>query len=185
MGKALEVQPGELKKAAKDYLRQADEAGTFRSNFESGARLSADDFGNTSASPELASTYEETYNDILTELQGLSKKLRAFGESLQDAGRTFAAMERANTIKVKKGDTLWDIADKKLGDPTRYPEIAKNNPKIKDPDLIYPGEKIKVRPERDLKVPWRPPVDPNDPSTWPKLTKKPPVPLPDSDPDGG
>lgn len=37
------------------------------------------------------------------------------------------------------GDTLWAISKRYLGNPTRYPEIAKLN-KIKNPNLIYPGE---------------------------------------------
>ncbi|WP_144511612.1 LysM peptidoglycan-binding domain-containing protein [Bacillus sp. FJAT-22090] len=44
--------------------------------------------------------------------------------------------------KVVKGDTLWAICKKYLGDPTKYPEIAKKN-NIKNPNLIYPGQVIK------------------------------------------
>lgn len=43
---------------------------------------------------------------------------------------------------VKKGDTLWAICKKKLGDGSKYPEIAKLN-KIKNPNLIYVGQVIK------------------------------------------
>ena len=44
---------------------------------------------------------------------------------------------------VVKGDTLWDIAAKYLGDPFRYPELAKLS-RINDPDLIYPGDRIRI-----------------------------------------
>ena len=44
---------------------------------------------------------------------------------------------------VIKGDTLWDIAAKYLGDPFRYPELAKLS-RINDPDLIYPGDLIRI-----------------------------------------
>lgn len=44
--------------------------------------------------------------------------------------------------KVVKGDTLWAICKRYLGDPTKYPEIAKKN-NIKNPNLIYPGQIIK------------------------------------------
>lgn len=44
---------------------------------------------------------------------------------------------------VVKGDTLWDIAARYLGDPFLYPELAKLS-LIKDPDLIYPGDLIRI-----------------------------------------
>lgn len=50
--------------------------------------------------------------------------------------------EMPKTHKVVKGDTLWAICKKYLGDPTKYPEIAKKN-NIKNPNLIYPGQVIK------------------------------------------
>jgi len=43
---------------------------------------------------------------------------------------------------VKEGDTLWDISGSHLNDPRLWPDVWKANPEIKDPDLIYPGEKI-------------------------------------------
>jgi len=42
---------------------------------------------------------------------------------------------------VVKGDTLWHIAKRYIDNPWRYPELAKLS-KIKNPDLIYPGNKI-------------------------------------------
>ncbi len=44
---------------------------------------------------------------------------------------------------VVKGDTLWDISAKYLGNPFRYPELAKLS-RINDPDLIYPGDLIRI-----------------------------------------
>ena len=47
--------------------------------------------------------------------------------------------------QVIKGDTLYDIAAKTLGDPNRWPEIYNlNRDKIEDPDLIYPGQVLKL-----------------------------------------
>jgi len=43
---------------------------------------------------------------------------------------------------VKEGDTLWTISGTHLNDPLLWPKVWKENPGIKDPDRIYPGEKI-------------------------------------------
>jgi len=49
----------------------------------------------------------------------------------------------AKTHKVVKGDTLWAICKKYLGDGQKYSAIAKLNG-IKNPNLIYPGQVIKL-----------------------------------------
>ncbi len=41
---------------------------------------------------------------------------------------------------VKKGDTLWDIAEYYLRDPWLWPELWNANPQVANPHLIYPGE---------------------------------------------
>lgn len=51
--------------------------------------------------------------------------------------------EPEKTYTVKKGDTLWNIAKKELGDGTRYKEIAKLN-NISNPNKIYPGQVFKL-----------------------------------------
>lgn len=46
---------------------------------------------------------------------------------------------------VKKGDTLWAIAKKYYGNGNKYPKIFKaNTDKIKNPNLIYPGQKLVI-----------------------------------------
>ena len=42
---------------------------------------------------------------------------------------------------VVKGDTLWHIAKRYVNNPWRYPELARLS-RIRNPDLIYPGQKI-------------------------------------------
>lgn len=47
-------------------------------------------------------------------------------------------------IEVQIGDTLWDIAEKHLGDGRLWRAIADYN-NIKDPDLIYPGNLFELK----------------------------------------
>ncbi len=47
--------------------------------------------------------------------------------------------------EVKKGDNLWKIAEKHYGNGSKYPEIFEaNKPMLKDPDLIYPGQMLRI-----------------------------------------
>lgn len=48
---------------------------------------------------------------------------------------------QSTTYTVKSGDTLWKIAVK---NQTGISEILSQNPQIKNPDLIYPGQKLTI-----------------------------------------
>ncbi len=67
---------------------------------------------------------------------------------------------------VQKGDTLWDLSQKFYSSEWDWPGLWELNDKIKNPHLIYPGERLKVffkgglslenrpiyvEPEKDLK----------------------------------
>ncbi|NNE33925.1 MAG: peptidoglycan-binding protein LysM [Rhodothermales bacterium] len=46
---------------------------------------------------------------------------------------------------IEKGDSLSKIAKEYYGDPMKYKELFEANKEvIKDPDLIYPGQQIRV-----------------------------------------
>ncbi|MDR6264600.1 MULTISPECIES: peptidoglycan-binding protein LysM [Rhodobacterales] len=46
---------------------------------------------------------------------------------------------------VEKGDTLWAVSKKALGDGNRYNEIFEaNKPMLSHPDKIYPGQVLRI-----------------------------------------
>lgn len=53
---------------------------------------------------------------------------------------------------VVPGDTLWDISDAYLGTPWVWPSIWKDNRKIENPHLIYPGDRIWITPSEMRRV---------------------------------
>lgn len=53
----------------------------------------------------------------------------------------------AQFYTVEKGDYLSKIAKKMYGDAMKYPVIFEaNKPMLKDPDLIYPGQVLRIPP---------------------------------------
>jgi hypothetical protein len=43
---------------------------------------------------------------------------------------------------VQRGDTLWDISERFLVEPWRWPDVWEANPQIENPHLIYPGDEL-------------------------------------------
>lgn len=107
----------------------------------------------------------------------------------------------ATTHVVVEGDTLWDIAEQKLGDGARYPEIFEasrhtvqpDGRRLTDPDLIIPGWTMTIpvaappsddstedqpreeEPDHEQPPPDQPPVDEEPPVDEPPVDEEPPV----------
>lgn len=56
-----------------------------------------------------------------------------------------AAKKKTKTYTVKSGDCLWNIAKRFYGNGAQYTKIYNaNRGKIKNPNLIYPGQKLTI-----------------------------------------
>ncbi len=106
---------------------------------------------------------EITVKDGVAAVKGKAKDKSAWEKAILMAGNVFgigeveaAELEIEETAAteavpdsiyytIEKGDTLWAIAAKHLGNGAKYPEIFEANKEvIKDPDLIFPGQKIRI-----------------------------------------
>ena len=72
------------------------------------------------------------------------------GSTHQDGAQsTSSRAEQADTIKVERGDNLSEISEDLYGTQRHWPELyQENRDKISDPDLINPGQTLRL-PERD------------------------------------
>lgn len=64
---------------------------------------------------------------------------------VDDSLATPTAGAEPTLYTVVRGDTLSAIAQKLLGSASKYPAIFEaNKPMLKDPDLIYPGQVLRI-----------------------------------------
>jgi len=77
------------------------------------------------------------------EIAGDEIKLEKESVILKATKNTGLIRDKVIIHMVVKGDTLWHIARRYINNPFRYPELAKLS-HIKNPDLIYPGDKVKI-----------------------------------------
>ncbi|MCX6546676.1 MAG: LysM peptidoglycan-binding domain-containing protein [Acidobacteria bacterium] len=70
-----------------------------------------------------------------------------------DYPKELSVPEGSRTHLVVKGDTLWDLAGKYLGNPFAWPQIWELNQWIKDPHWIYPGDPLVIDLARAVATP--------------------------------
>lgn len=118
----------------------------------------------------------ERWREILSLNPGLTEEAR-----LTPGDALLLPDENARHVVVQRGDSLWAIAERTLGDPERWPEIHElNRDQISDPDQIDIGWVLRL-PAPDDGVtqetvsPARP-VEAAAPATAPEAVAEPTVP---------
>ncbi|MDY6821718.1 MAG: LysM peptidoglycan-binding domain-containing protein [Deferribacterota bacterium] len=89
----------------------------------------------------------QTAMSELVSMLNRTKEALAAGTAVVKAEKPEKVMATAEAreYKVKKGDCLWRISEKEYLNPFMWPLIYwANKAKIKDPDLIYPGQIFKI-----------------------------------------
>jgi hypothetical protein len=98
---------------------------------------------------------------------------------LAGSGAAFAQGEEPLVYVIKKGDTLWGLSDRFLKDPYYWPNLwERNDPSITNPHFIFPGQKVKVYPDRIVvegTVPAAPPAPAQAPAGEPAEARAPVV----------
>ena len=56
---------------------------------------------------------------------------------------------RASVVTVQKGDSLWSICDRELGNAYAWPKVWALNPSIENPHVLEPGQQLRFRAEGD------------------------------------
>ncbi len=109
------------------------------------------------------SNLEVKVEDGVATIKGEAESPGAFEKAILMAGNALGISEvkadefkapeqtvEVNYYEIKKGDSLWKIAEHFYGNGSKYTHIFEANKEvIKDPDLIFPGQKIRIPMDQD------------------------------------
>src|SRR6185369_2392218 len=59
---------------------------------------------------------------------------------------------------IKQGDTLWGLSERFIKDPNYWPDMWSKNSQVTNPHFIYPGQKLRIFPDRLELVPEEQPA---------------------------
>lgn len=121
------------------FRRLADGSQIFCSNVEMGL----EEYTIVEQGGEQGDFWVEIALKEYRKMQSIAYRPVSGGNILEKQPAQRPAKEAAKTYVVKKGDNLWNIAKKELGDGRKFGELAKKNG-ISNPSLIYPGQVIKL-----------------------------------------
>lgn len=62
--------------------------------------------------------------------------------------QAFAQGDEPTIYVIQKGDTLWGLSERFLRDPNFWPDLWSRNPRITNPHFIFPGQKLRIYPDR-------------------------------------
>ena len=95
-----------------------------------------------STSPPLRGGYAQ---DERAEVPSADQRATPAAIATPTATPAAAATGPCTTAAIVRGDTLWGVARRRLGNPLRWPEIFRaNRDVLDDPDVIAPGEQLRI-----------------------------------------
>jgi nucleoid-associated protein YgaU len=94
---------------------------------------------------DVVTVYGQSETQVAKELVILTLGNNADIASVDDRMSVVSPEPEATFYEVKSGDSLSKIAKSHYGDATKYNTIFEaNKPMLKDPNLIYPGQMLRI-----------------------------------------
>ncbi len=59
-----------------------------------------------------------------------------------------AGQDEPTIYVIKQGDTLWGLSERFIKDPKYWPNMWSKNGQVTNPHFIYPGQKLRIFPDR-------------------------------------
>jgi len=148
LDKAIDAVSTRDEKEAAEEAKKAAEAAKRQATLEAARRQAAE--AKARAAEEKAKAAEKAAAEAKAQAARLERE-KKLAEAAARQKESLAKLRRQaeerkpRVYVVKAGDSLSKIAKEVLGDASRWPEIFEaNKDKIKDPNLIHPGQELKM-----------------------------------------